>query len=84
VQDVVRLVRDANVLQVVEFDLALLVEPSLPRQLGLLHLITQALLHALLLLDSLVLVHSVLRLAKLDALRQVQIHEHVILHLCDV
>ena len=71
VQYVVRLVRHADVLEVLEFELALFIELLLPRQLGLLHLIDKISLHALLLLDSLVLVRSILTLAELDALRKI-------------
>lgn len=84
VENIISLVCHADVLEVLEFELALFIELLLPRHLGLLHLCHEISLNTLLLLDSLVLVHSILRLAELDALRQVQVDHHIILHLGNV
>ena len=78
------LVSDTDILEVFEFDLAVLIHSLLLRLLGLLHLINEASLNALLLRKSLLLVSPVLRLTQLDAVRQVQVAHHLILHLGDV
>lgn len=84
VQDVVRLVCDTDVFKIFHFNFALLIKPLLPRQLGLLHLINKTSLYTLLLLNSLLFVDSVLRLAELDTVRHIQVRNHIILHLGDV